>query len=285
MRVPIFLAGSLIAATLSADEPSSPAAAADPVTQRLDEIAARLDKIEKRLDEHKELMEMPEHEKMRRRHGQQFQGVNHEELRKLTLPEKPTREQARHYVSEILRITAGQNSFSSNDPQPAMFRRVGPEHLDVLIEFLRDDERSQNYLNQAVVSLATEDHKPLVLEKLVQRPALISIVEKLGWERDARDILIGGLRDRPGKLPSGWAEIVVGFNDAETYPALAEHLAKSDEPAQVYRVIADLPGIDLDEAVVRAWKRLQGGQLRGPWPAASLPPPPSPTAASTRSNT
>jgi len=233
------------------------------IEAKLDGMSKRLDLLDEQIREAKELAEMPEHEKMRRHHERQAAAmrpkpVSSEALANITLAENPTREQVQQYVRATL---DAHYAPSPGDPQTQSLLKVGPQHLDVLLDALagaglRSGTSSQHLL-RAIEALARPEHKQLILDRLVAQPTLITVVEKMGWLDDARPLLIQGVRERPASLPSQWITHVANLRDPQTYEALKEAMVNSSQPATVYGAISKLPGIDLDDAVQRAWQRLE----------------------------
>lgn len=205
--------------------------------------------------------------------GLMERGADREALAKIELPANPTREQVAAYVDAIEKATRGQNSFSSRDPQVEMLARVGPEHLDVLVERLGSrrglfgwgggGDELRFYLIPAIDSLVEERHKPLILEALPRHHQLVEVVVSQGWEEDARDVLIAELRKRPHFLPTEWIDAVATLDDPETYDLLKDYFIRGSNQAHTYQAIRHLPDIDLDKAVRDAWRR--ASRQRGSW--------------------
>lgn len=178
------------------------------------------------------------------------EGPDQEALNKITLPDNPTKEQARTYVMQIVAATEGQCRFSQTDPQVNMLKRIGPDHLDVLLDCRPD----MFHVRYAMTGLAGPQHKDLVLANLERWPNLADIVLEQGWAKDARDTLLRGLK--PGKdVSSEWLQAVLTLNDPSTYDQLKTYLAKGNNPGKTYSMLKRLPGIDLSSAVADAWRR------------------------------
>lgn len=256
------------------------------VDEKITALTQRIDEIGKQVKEAKEIAELPMHERMRREHERQFQrkAPDTEALAKIDLPENPTRAQVNKYVQDILAASAVQNMSSPTDPQHEMLMKIGSQNLDVLVDQLGMKASvatpftvpvrgyGQNYLLPAIERLATADHKSLIIEELPNHPELMPLVEKFGWQNDARDAILKMLAEGSTSVPYPMIPIIARMKDPKTYPALLEQLAISDQPAMIYAQIKDLPGIELDEAVRRAWSRLQGGGLSTNHAAQSFAP-------------
>ncbi|MCF7864308.1 MAG: hypothetical protein K9L89_05925, partial [Kiritimatiellales bacterium] len=183
---------------------------------------------------------------------------NLEKLAAIHLPENPNRNEVRSYIKEIHSISATQESFSGKDPQIGMLLQIDPEHLDLLIQTVLDSDPNY-YERRALRVLAQPEHKDLVLRYLFQVPVLASAVNHYGWQEDAREILLEGLREKE-TLPEDWLVAVIRLNDPTTYSLLADFFVRGDSfRAKTYGAIHDLPGIELEDAVSKAWEKAQIG--------------------------
>ncbi len=194
--------------------------------------------------------------------------ANWQVLAEIKLPENPTKEQAREYVAAIMAASRDQRSFSSTDPQVQMLARVGPENVDVLVQAAGGDFMADVHIVPAICRLARPEHKDLILEALPCAPELVQAVIARGWLEDAKEILVEGLRYNPGHLPTEWVEAVASFKDPDTYDELIHYFVYGSDRPDTYRVIKDLPGIELSDAVAEAWRRSSLSE----WEAAGMAP-------------
>jgi len=181
--------------------------------------------------------------------------VNTKALGAIKLPENPTKDQVKKYVSSILAASRGQNLFSDRDPQVRMLMDVGPENLDVLIAATKDQTSGDVYVVPAIVNLAREEDKAQILKALAYTHTLAKVVVEKGWEEDAKDILLAELRDRAEYVPTEWVRAVANLQDPNTYDDLKKYLISGGNKRWTYDAIKDLPGIDLTDAVAKAWER------------------------------
>lgn len=185
-------------------------------------------------------------------------GPDREALRKIKLPDNPTKEDARKYVTEILIASAGQNSFSDSDPQVGLLARVGETNLDVLIEAAEGGGGMSSYhLMRAIHRIATQSSKDLVLTNLARHKELAGVVLRNGWAADARQTLLDGLDD--SYVPCEWVTALASLRDTNSYPALLQFLVKGQNRSQTYEAIEHLPGIELAPSVAAAWERARYG--------------------------
>lgn len=181
--------------------------------------------------------------------------IDREALAAITLPDQPTVEQVRKYVESIIEVSRGQSRRSSNDPQINMLTRVGPEHLNILLEFQRREPSRSYSLRQAINRLAGPEHKKMILKVLQEDSWLIEAVITNGWIEEARPTLLKGLSASPGHLPTEWIKTVASFKTPETYEDLKNYFIYSGSNSTIYDTLKDLPGIDLTDAVEKAWRR------------------------------
>lgn len=187
------------------------------------------------------------------------QGPDIATLRAIELPDKGDPGQVKEYISAIIRTSAGQNTYSDRDPQIRMLMDLGEENVPLMIESLRFSSGMNNYhLRRAIVHLASENNKDVILESLPLHPELVSAVVRQDWAVDARDTLITELRNA-GWLPTEWIQAVAGLRDPETYPLLVDYFVEGPNRSFTYRALRDLPIESLNEAVEQAWNRAKRG--------------------------
>lgn len=172
------------------------------------------------------------------------------ELDLIQLPDHPAPNDVRKYIEAIERASSGQQAWSSNDRQVAMLKAIGSEHAVLLAETAPDSY----YLRFALPALIQEEHQGWVLENLRAYPWLAEVVWKNGWTEAARPVLLRGLKEGWDDLPTAWIKAVASFEDPATYPDLLNYFVTGENREATYRLLGKLPGIDLDDAVSRAWK-------------------------------
>ncbi len=165
------------------------------------------------------------------------------------------------YIRKIVAASRKQNSFSTGDPQVEMLVRVGEDHVNLLIDELSaKSSLSSNYhLIEAINELVGERDKDLVLDQLIDHPALIEAVTEQGWISDARELLMTGLQMEPDYLPQEWIDAVASFKDPESYPLLSEYfIYGGGNKTTIYEAIHELPGFPLVHTVDAAWIETEG---------------------------
>lgn len=187
-----------------------------------------------------------------RRHfsGERRKGPDPDILKGIVLPENPTRAEAEQYVKSIVEDAEKQICSSPKDPQVDMLVALGPQYVDLLLKY-----KDQYHVRAAVKRLVGPEHKELIVRELPTCYDLIDVVLDQGWESDVHDILIGELKKQPEHLPQCWIQAVAGFEDPATYDDLKLYLVRGNGRSCTYDAIKNLPGIDLRDAVGKAWKR------------------------------
>lgn len=184
-------------------------------------------------------------------------GADVAKLRAIKFPDNPTEAAIREYIQKVVKASEGQNSFSSEDPQSQMLVRVGPKYVYLLVEQMDSNSLSyvlDMYFVAAIATLATDEHKKMVLEQLPYRKELVKVVIAKGWARDARAILVQELKEDT-QLPMEWYEAMVQLEDPSTYDLLLDKLVTDLDRESIYDAIKTMPGIKLDEAVAKAWDK------------------------------
>lgn len=186
-----------------------------------------------------------------------------EALHNITLPANATKKQVREYVTDILVASRNQDSWLGEDPQVGILEKVGPENLDVLIEFTRRERyNAESYVTRAIERLARPQDKELILEALPSDADLADVVVEYGWQADARKILIRFLeKDKSGDLPDSVIQAVASFRDPSTYPLLEKYLLITSNPQWAFDEIKGLPGIDLSKTVDALWQEKENAAV------------------------
>ncbi|MFO7958058.1 MAG: hypothetical protein R6X33_13275 [Candidatus Brocadiia bacterium] len=188
------------------------------------------------------------------------EGPDLEALRNIKLAEDPTEQQVRDYVRRILQVSDRQTVWSQSDPQVGMLARVGPEHLETLLETGQPGDISAMYITGAALRLIGKEHKELALRWLPVYPDLVTAVVRRGWVDEAKQTLVQGLRGFRSDLPEEWIQAVASLRDPTTYDVLKDYLIHGQNRKSTYEAIRKLPDIELAETVEKAWKASQYAQ-------------------------
>jgi hypothetical protein len=179
-----------------------------------------------------------------------------EELRRLRLPDDPSVDDARDYVSRIIIAVQGRGVFGDQDPEVDMLERIGPRHAAVLIEPLvyLEHFNGSNYVVEALQRIVQEGHKTLILQFLPLSQDLVDVLVAKGWTRDAAPTLLKVLAERSPWLDIDWTEAAATVARPDHYADLKFQLAHGNNPWHVWKAIRDLPGMDLDSFVEGEWR-------------------------------
>ena len=272
----LVISACVLASTTSYAQESSQPVQEKPldIDTRITELTDRIKTLEKELLEARVRLERLQEELVRARNdrdhrerdAEKKQEEEREALSKIVLPENATRWQISLYIHRILAASVNQAGRSTFSPQLEMFVNLGPENLDLLLDAMETDTHAygngRQHLSQAIGMLIDPtSHKQLILDHLAVQPELISYVQKYGWLNDAKPILLDACKCGDYQLVQQrmghWYTHIASLKDSETYPALIQYMESSSSPTRVYVAIKDLPGIQLDEAVDRAWGRVR----------------------------
>ncbi len=193
--------------------------------------------------------------------------VNSKELEKIILPENPTKNQILEYIRKICIASAKQKSYSSNDPQVSMLIQIGHENLELLLA-ANFDKGVDLYAITAILFLVQPEDKKLILEYLPYKKYLVKVVTQNGWEKDAKSILYNGLKQMPPYLPTEWIQAIANLHDPSIYEDLKRYLILGSNKKWTYEAIKTLPGINLEDTVIQAWKNTKHGS----WDRKSFAP-------------
>ena len=119
--------------------------------------------------------------------GSRLAGADRNKLAKIRrLPKDPTDRQIVEYIRQINEASAGQQVFSPNDPQVALYEQIGPGHLRLLLPYLTGGSPQARHLGYALPKLADERDRELVRQSLKRYPVLITAALRKGWGRDMK---------------------------------------------------------------------------------------------------
>ncbi len=183
----------------------------DAVAAKLAEIDAKLGKIVE--------AQMPPPAKPGSPAEREFRKADREALAEIKpLPEKPTKAEVAAYAKAIFDLSAKQNSFSSDDPQHAMIKQIGPGFTVVLAPYLNN-----YYFRKCLPDLVTPQDRAEVLQSLPDQPKLMTLLPYVGLEpeADVRKAILEAARKN-----TGWG---VHFPVYPYLPMLAEDPKVWDE--------------------------------------------------------
>lgn len=194
-------------------------------------------------------------------------GPNLEELDKIILPENSSEKDIIEYIKKIAMVSSKQSSYSDSDPQIFMLAKIGNENLELLLK-KNINHQLDFYAIPAIARLAMPKDKELILKYLPFKKKLVKVVTQKGWEEDAKVILYNELRQIPHYLPTEWIKAIANLQESCIYEDLKQYLILGSNKTWTYEAIKLLPGIELDEAVIKAWENAK----RDEWAKNSFAP-------------
>jgi hypothetical protein len=189
---------------------------------------------------------------------------------KIALPANAGKEQVKDYIYEVLVTVQRRRTFRADDPQVGMLTKVGAQNLDVLIEVRSSlgsghslewyaGDALGDYLDAAIKQLVRFADKEVIVRELPFDDKLVEIIVERGFQADARETLMAGLSHRRN-LPIPWIKAVASLQDPATYPDLKAYFIRSESRKTIYAIIRKLPGIDLADAVDKAWIKAKNNE-------------------------
>lgn len=176
-----------------------------------------------------------------------------QKLEAIEFPRFANENELREYASSVLAV-ADELPFDSKFHLPYL-TKMGADGFIPLMDIYRECGREDLRMRMmpAMIELASEDRKPMILEELPYYPSLVHVVEAKRWELDARQILVSRLAEHPAALPLAWIKSVARLQDPATYEDLKYYLVNHFNRPEVYEAIQGLPGINLEDTLEQAW--------------------------------
>jgi len=249
MKYPLCLAASLL--LLAGCQNNRPTAGQEEIIRRLDSINASLDRLGKSL----------ETSRLVSRSGVIRQNIAEIEVdpAKLAaippLPEKPTDDQIRSYVAAIKTATIGQNSFSPSQPQVALYRKIGPGHLALLLPELSDSSSSY-HLICALPDLVGPADKKTALAALSEQPELLVPILKNGWGNEVKKEAFAILANsRNYRFQDQKKAILTLAENDEDRKQLIQAFLQQPNLLFLFDDLAKMPGVNAADLINQAWER------------------------------
>ncbi len=182
-------------------------------------------------------------------------------LAKIKLPENPTDIQVTEYIQKIQGASANQNVFSTTDPQVAMYAKIGPGHLDVVMSALMTMQ-NPIHLRYALPKLVGKSDKDFVLKNLPQYPQLITSVFENGWFPEARKTVIEAMENTQS-FHEFERVVPLMIATPEDQKALVRIFQNNPSAGGLAARIETFPDIDFGKLAETAWKKHRFSQR--PW--------------------
>lgn len=254
MKYSLCFAASLLL-LLAGCQNDHPTAAQEEIIRRLDAISSSIDRLGKSLETSRQLSRGD----IIRRNV--FEGDPARLAAIPPLPEKPTDGQILSYIAAIKAASAGQNSFSANQPQVALYRKIGPGHLDLLLTELPASPKGvgsqENFhLLCALPDLVGPDDKKVALAALSKQPELLVPVLKNGWGKEIKKEVFAVLAgSRAFSIQDQKKTILELVENDEDRKQLIQAFIVQPNLLFLYDDLSKMPGVDATELINQAWER------------------------------
>lgn len=179
------------------------------------------------------------------------------QLAALSLPESPTDDDVRDLLDEVVKLSASQNGQCSVDPQMDVLAEIGPQFLSILGEYLNSP--IGNYVRWYMPDVADTNSTDIIVELLRRDDGLIEVVNELGIEKQARDVIAARLPFIRGFDQEDWVDAALACEDPTLYPAIVVAIAtphmRFDIDERYYRALA-LPGFPVNDLHRALWRNI-----------------------------
>jgi len=184
-----------------------------------------------------------------------------QEAIRLQLADPSDRAQVRNYLKALGRIHLVDTMISSNSPMIGKYAEVGASNLPALLEVLSTSTHPHSFFaQQAILRLATPDHRDIILAAFRNHVGLAPLISKYGWEREARGTIVRWMDQSSSHLNPAVVRLAASLNDAELNRRLLRVLEEGSNPRLTYEALLDLPEVDLDRSLAILWRRLDRSQ-------------------------
>lgn len=231
-----------------------PTAAQEEIIRRLDAISTSIDTLGENLEK-----------------SRQSEGGNIDQDRifkadpaKLSaippLPDKPTDDQIRDYIAAIKKASTGQNSFHALQLQVAMYRKIGPGHLNLLLSEIPgppDDPSSINnfHLLYALPDLVGPTDKKVALAALSGRSKLLIPVLKNGWGKEVKKEVFAILAGSENLMIQDQKDEILALVETdEDRKRLIQAFIVQPNLLFLYDDLSKMPGVNAIDLINQAWE-------------------------------
>ena len=187
--------------------------------------------------------------------GSRLVGTDRNKLAKIRrLPKDPTDRQIVEYIRQINEASAGQQVFSPNDPQVALYEQIGPGHLRLLLPYLTGGSPQAGQLGFALPKLVDERDRELVRQSLRRYPALIETALLKGWGRDMKKEIFAASSTDTFPLWRVGKRIPDLVRSPEDMEILTSIYINNPNGRVLLNGLKKLPGTDVGKLADLAWK-------------------------------
>ena len=171
-------------------------------------------------------------------------------------PDSPNTANIAAYIQKIYAISRLQKRHLNSDPQVSLLMQVGEKFLTVLIRETYSHVGWHNYGIEVIKKLATEKHKNQIVDALKTYSKYASVIYVHGWHQQYQNLLVRGLRNNRGYVPTDWIKAVSEFDRDDAREVLIVYFKFGWNNHITYKYIAGLDGIEekLNQAIPVAWE-------------------------------
>ena len=179
-----------------------------------------------------------------------------DKLYAIEFPESPNTANIAAYIQKIYAISRLQKRHLNSDPQVSLLMQVGEEFLPILIRETYSHVGWHNYGIEVIKKLATRKHKNQIVDSLKTYSKYASVIYAKGWHHELQDLLIRGLRNHRGYIPTDWVKAVAEFEREDAQEVLIEYFKYGWNNHITYQYIVALPNMTekLNRALPLAWE-------------------------------
>lgn len=218
------------------------------VLRRLDSISKSLDELNKNLENNRKIVQTSFNSGMWEVDPVKLAAIP-------PLPEKPTNAQILSYITAIKDASAGQHNFSPNLPQVALYRKIGPGHLQFLLSISSNLSIDNNFI-YALPDLVGSADKEAALAALPTLPELLVPVLKNGWAKDHKKEIFAVLSGGQIFNIHDQKKIILALAETdEDRQLLMDAFVRNASLSFMFDDLAQLPGVNPVELANRAWQQ------------------------------
>jgi hypothetical protein len=248
MKYSLCFAASLL--LLAGCQNDRPTAAQEEIIRHLDAIGTSIDKLGESLEKSRKT----EPTGAVRRLGGAFEADPAKLAAIPPLPDKPTDEQIKSYLAAIADASAGQNSFGPGNPQVAMYRKIGPGHLSLLLPEMSGEPRNYHMI-YALPALVGPADKKTALAALAGQPELLVPILKNGWGKEIKKEMFAVMAgSRSFSIQNQKKEIIELVENDEDRKQLIQAFIVQPNLFFLYDDLAKMPGVNATDLINQAWE-------------------------------
>lgn len=176
-------------------------------------------------------------------------------LLRVKLPPNASRSEITNYINIIYTLSRNQRTYLDSDPQVGMLAKVGRKNIDLIIQASKPGVSWVNYGIGAIGILVETEDQELILNNLRNNYELSKVILEKRWCKEAESVLVELIAAKSaGYLPSEAIECLASLKNPMHYPLLIKYMTDGWNSHITYKIIQNLPGIHLDEALQEAWE-------------------------------